>query len=69
MKGSSSPPATFLGPVLDMYRNSAVALVGCRSRGLERYSCEHDVLVVAGEGAPPATLKMGDGYVDLFFLT
>lgn len=69
MKGSGVPAASYLRPVLDTYLNSAVALVGCRSRGIERYSCEHDVIVVTGEKRPQATLKMGEGYVDLFFLT
>ena len=69
MKGSPVPAATYLRPILDTYMDSAVALVGCRSRGLERYSCEHDVLVVTGDRRPRTSLKVGDGYVDLFFAT
>jgi hypothetical protein len=48
---------------------SAVALVGCGSRGLARYSCEFDVLVVTSEKRPRTSVKMGDAYADVFFAT
>ncbi len=69
MKGKTGPLASLLRPVLDTYLDSAVALVGCRSRDLERYSCEYDVLVVTTDKQPPTTLKIGDSVVDLFFAT
>jgi hypothetical protein len=45
-----------------------VAVVGCNSRGLERYSCEYDVLVVTGDRRPPMSLRIGDIFVDLAFV-
>lgn len=69
MKGKTGPVASLLRPLLDTYLDAAVALVGCRSRDLERYSCEYDVLVVTAEKRPPTTLKIGDAVVDLFFAT
>ena len=69
MKGSPIPAPTLLRPVLDTYLDSAVAVVGCRSRGIERYSCEHDVLVVTPERRPRTSLRIGDNYVDIIFVT
>jgi hypothetical protein len=60
--------AQLLRPVLDMYMDSAVALVGCHSVGLNRTSCELDVLVV-GEGArSAASVKLGGVFMDLTFI-
>jgi hypothetical protein len=67
MKGKFGPAATALRPILDTYMDSAVALVGCTSRGLERYSCEYDVLVVTNEKLPPTSLRIGEVFVDLAF--
>jgi hypothetical protein len=58
-----------LAPILDTYMDAAVGLVGCRSTGLQRESCEYDLLVVRPERNPPATLKIGKGFVDLAFST
>lgn len=69
MKGKLGAAATLLRPVLDTYMDAAVAVVGCTSRGLGRYSCEYDVLVVGGDKRPPASLKVGDDFVDLVFAT
>lgn len=69
MKGRSAPAASYLRPVLDTYMGSAVALVGCTSRGIERYSCEMDVLVVTNERRPNSSIKLGDSYADLTFAT
>jgi hypothetical protein len=69
MKGKSGPATIFLRPILDTYMDAAVALVGCTSRGLERYSCEYDVLVVTKEKAPPNSLRIGDVFVDISFLS
>jgi len=69
LKEGFVPATAFLGTILDTYRDSAVALVGCRSRGMGRYSCEYDALVVTGDRRPRTTFKVGDGFVDLFFST
>jgi len=69
MKGKAGPTATLLRPILDTYMDAAVALVGCKSKGIERYSCEYDVLVVTPENRPPTTLRIGDSFVDLSFVT
>jgi hypothetical protein len=68
MKGKPGPTATLLRPILDNYMDSAVAVVGCNSRGLERYSCEYDVLVITNDSRSPVCLKVGDSYVDLTFV-
>jgi hypothetical protein len=69
MKGKTGPAATLLRPILDTYMDSAVALVGCTSRGIERYSCEFDVLVVTNERRPSTSLKIGGVFVDLNFVS
>lgn len=61
--------ASLFEPVLDTYMDASVGLVGCRSTGLEREGCEYDLLVVRPERNPPATLKVGDVFVDLAFST
>jgi hypothetical protein len=67
MKANVGPVSMLLRPILDLYLDSAVALVGCNSRGLGRYSCELDVLVVSGERRPATSIRMGDTFVDLSF--
>ena len=67
MKGKPGPVSEHLRPILDTYMGAAVALVGCTSTGLQRYSCEFDVLVV-GERRPPTSLKIGDVYADVYFV-
>ena len=67
MKAKPGPVATLLRPILDTYMDSAVALVGCNSRDIGRYSCELDVLVVTGERRPPTSLRIGGTFVDLRF--
>lgn len=68
MKGKTGPAASSLRAVLDTYMDSAVAVVGCNSRGLGRYSCEYDVLVVSNDRRPPTSLKIGDVFADLTFV-
>lgn len=68
MKGKPGPPSILLRPILDTYADSAVALVGCTSRGLDRYSCEMDVLIVTNDRRPPTALKIGDVYADVLFV-
>ena len=67
MKSKSGPATVVLRPLLDTYMDSAVAVVGCNSRGIGRYSCELDVIVIAGEHQPPTSLRIGDVYVDIKF--
>ncbi len=52
-----------------MYLDSAIAIIGCRSRGAERTSCEYDVLVVSDEKLPPKSVKIGRVFMDLIFTT
>lgn len=66
MKGKT-PAASYLRPILDTYMGAAVALVGCVSRGMERYACEFDVLVVTPERHPRASIKLGEAYADVAF--
>jgi len=67
MKTRPGPAAVVLRPILDMYMDSAVAVVGCNSQGIGRYSCELDVLVVTGERRPSTSLRIGDVFIDLRF--
>lgn len=69
MRGKLGSAAAFLRPILDTYMDSAVAVIGCSSRGFARYSCEYDVLVVGPEKRAPTSLKIGDEFVDLTFST
>jgi hypothetical protein len=69
MKGRTAPATVYLRPILDTYMGSAVALVGCTSRGIERYSCEMDVLVVTSERQPTKSIKLGDSCADVVFAT
>ena len=69
MKSRVGPAATVLRPILDTYMDSAVALVGCNSRDIGRYSCEMDVVVVTGDRRPPTSLRIGDVFVDLSFVS
>lgn len=69
MKGKSGPAATLLRPVLDTYMDAAVALVGCTSRGMERYSCEYDLLIATKDRLPPTSLRIGDVFADLTFVS
>lgn len=58
-----------LGPVLDTYLNRAVGVTGCHSYGIGRPTCELDVIVVDDEPRRPASMKLEDKYVDLFFMS
>jgi len=69
MKGKLSAASGILRPVVDTYMDSALAVVGCTSRGMSRYSCEYDVLVVGNDRRPSTSLKIGDEYVDIEFAT
>ena len=67
MKSNARPAAVVLRPIMDTYMDSAVAVVGCNSRGIDRYSCELDVIVVTGEQRPSTSLRIGDVFLDLRF--
>jgi hypothetical protein len=67
MRAKAGPAAAVLRPILDTYMDSAVAVIGCNSCGIGRYSCELDTLVVTGEQRPPTSLRIGDVFVDLRF--
>ncbi len=69
MKGKLTAAAGVLRPIMDTYMDSALAVVGCCSRGIARYSCEFDVLVVGAERRPSTSLKIGGEYVDIEFVT
>lgn len=60
--------AQILRPVLDMYMGSAVAVTGCHAEGLQRASCELDVLIVGPEKRQPTSARIGGYYMDLTFL-
>ena len=61
--------AELLRPVLDTYRDSAVAVVGCHSVGISRESCELDAVVVSNERRGPAAIRLGETFCDLSFIT
>ena len=65
----AGPIATVLTPVLDTYREAAVAVVGCHAAGIQRESCELDVVVVASEARPFTAVRFGDEFFDLHFIT
>jgi hypothetical protein len=69
MKEAQGPVTQLLRPILDTYRNSALAIVGCHARGLERPSCEFDVIVVTNERRPNSTVRVGEVFLDLFFVS
>lgn len=69
MKETQGPATKLLRPILDTYRNSALAVVGCHARGLERPSCELDVIVVANERRPDSTVRVGEVFLDLLFMS
>ena len=69
MKGKIGPATELLRPILDTYMDAAVAVVGCNSRDLERYSCEYDIIVVTGDRRPSTSLRIGDTFVDLVFVS
>lgn len=49
--------------------DSAVGLTGCHALGIEREPCEHDVVIIGREPQPPTSIRAGDTYMDLYFLT
>ena len=69
MKGAQGPATQLLSPILDTYRGSALAVVGCHARGLERPSCELDVVVVTNEKRLSSTVRIGEVFLDLFFVS
>jgi len=69
VREGSGSIAELLRPVLDTYRESAVAVVGCHSTGIARGSCELDVVVVSDERRGPTSFRMGEVFCDLTFIS
>ena len=69
MKGKTGPATSILRPILDMYMDTAVAVVGCHAKGIQRESCEWDVIVVTDERRPSSSLKLGGVSIDLSFVS
>jgi hypothetical protein len=69
MKSEPSPVADLLRPVLDTYRDAAVAVVGCHAAGISRESCEVDAVVVTNERRNPNTIRLAGTYCDLYFIS
>lgn len=62
------PLLEVLRPILDTYKDAAVAVVGCNATGIQREKCELDVVLVSEEVSPPVSLRTGVTYCDLFFV-
>jgi hypothetical protein len=69
MEEGVGPVTTVLRSVLDMYKDAAVAVVGCHAAGTQRESCELDVVVVTDETRPYSAVKFGNRFFDLYFVT
>jgi len=69
MKETYRPAAQLLRPILDTYRSSAIAVVGCHARGIERPSCELDVILITSEKRPNSAIRMGEVFIDLSFVS
>ena len=69
MRRVPAPAVRVLRPILDMYMDSAVALSGCHTQGIERHSCELVVVIVGTESRPSTSAKIGGVYMDLIFIT
>jgi len=69
MRGIHDPAAQVLLPILDTYRSSAIAVVGCHAGGIERPSCELDVVLITNEKRPNSTVRIGQVFLDLFFVS
>lgn len=69
MKAGPKMLLELLKPVLDTYSDCPVALVGCRSLGIERDSCEYDLLVVSDERRPDNSVRVGGQHLDISFVS
>ena len=67
MKQEVGPVANVVRPILDQYRNAPIALMGCHSMGIERPSCELDILVVTEDKLRPVSVALGSQLVDITF--
>jgi len=56
-------------PILEAYPDSPVALVGCRALGIGRTCCEYDLVVVSDEPRERDSVRFGEAYLDIFFLS
>lgn len=62
-------PTQVLHPVLDTYLNAAVAITGCHSYNIARSCCEYDVVIVSNESGSNSSVRTGDSFLDLFFMS
>ncbi len=69
MRWRPLPAASLLRPILDTYKDSAVAVVGCNATGMARESCELDVYLISNDVRPATSVKLGDTFCDLYFLS
>jgi len=69
VKQGSGSITEILRPILDTYRDSAVAVIGCHSAGIAREPCEIDSLVVSNEWRAPLSFRLGETFCDLSFLS
>lgn len=69
MNTEAGVPIRMLRPVLDTYLKNAVGITGCLSYGIQRPSCEHDVLIVSNEPRTASSVKMGTSFLDIFFVS
>lgn len=69
MTPGSELPTRVLHPVLDTYLNAAVAITGCHSYGIAHECCEYDVVVVSNETGSRTSVRVGDSFMDLFFMS
>ena len=69
MRRFTAPGVHLLRPILDMYMDSAIALSGCHAEGLERDSCELDVLIVGNQGRTSTSVRIGGVHMDLIFVS
>ena len=69
MKSSSESLSLAIQPILDTFLNYAVALTGCHTYGIARASCEYDILVVSEEEKPDSSMRVGERYCDLSFIS
>jgi hypothetical protein len=49
--------------------DAAVTVVGCHAAGMQRESCELDVVMITDETRPPVTVRFGERFFDLYFIT
>jgi len=69
VKSSSESLSRVIQPILDTFLNMPVALTGCNSYGIARPVCEYDLIVVNEDPEPSVSMKIGETYCDVSFMT